>query len=145
MSMNVARSQDLTVQEIHIALLLQHSHTFMVRSKNRSQVQPGERLMEDDKQHCLPQWQTQEDQGKVTHEVRTHQHPFENMIFCLLLHQKEDALALESDCNDHQCGKKEERLVSHHKLSEPAHLLGGFFPGKVEEGNLDIGVHSQLI
>src|SRR6266516_2318437 len=53
-SVNVACRQHLAMQKADFALFVQHRHTFMVWCKNGPQIEPGERLVNENKEQRLP-------------------------------------------------------------------------------------------
>src|SRR5450631_3185973 len=97
------------------------------------------------KQEGLPPSQTQKRQTEVQHKVGQKQAAFEPVILRSGVHQKLDAVDLQSYRNRHQRGKQEERLVFHQKLLDPAHPLKILRTRKVEKGDLNVRVHPHLI
>ena len=54
MRMDIASSNHLAAQEVQWAVCIQHRHPFMIRSEDRSQVQPRKSLVDENEEDGLP-------------------------------------------------------------------------------------------
>ena len=70
MGRDVARSEYLSLQEIHLGFFCQNGHAFVVRGKGHTEVEAKEGLMDKDKDYPLPEIQLREDQAEVEDVVQ---------------------------------------------------------------------------
>jgi len=98
----VSRGEHLPAQEVHLAVFVQDGHAFVVGGEDGSKVQPKKRLMEDDKEHSLPDGQKVEEQAQVQREVNDQEQYFGQKVLCFLLEQEIDAVDPHVKCFQQQ-------------------------------------------
>ena len=104
MSMNIASCQYLPVQEVHRALFFQYRHAFMIRRKNRAEVETSQRLVHKHEEDARPQSQQREHAEEIEENVSNHQNPFEHVVLRLFLPEEMKTVILKTE-RDRQQGR----------------------------------------
>src|SRR5215467_13201049 len=82
---DISGSNHLAAQVAHSAALVQDGHAFVVRSEDQAHIHTHKSLMGNDKQHCLPGFESIQEQAYIRQYMDKHEHYFNNMILLRLI------------------------------------------------------------
>ena len=143
-TLDVAGRKHLLTEEIRRAVLVHNRHPFMVGGADRTEVQPKERVMDDDEQEHLPEAQPPEQQANVESVMEGQQQRLGQDVLCFLPAQEEDTQDQERHRGENIYRELEVGLVFRSEPRDPLLAPRHFF-SKGGEWPDDVRIETELV
>jgi hypothetical protein len=136
--------QYLPAQEVHLAVVVQEGHGFVVWCEDRDQVGAKEAAMDGNEEERLQRFQHREQESEIQREVGADRQELDQSTFRLLHGEELYATAEHANRLQEREGEYEGCLVFHNEPGEPS-LFEGLLFVEGEQWDLHVRVEVHLV